>query len=169
MRFARLTTALAITLAAGTLAGHPALAEDGATIPGGSRSNPGLQRPMQENPEMKLYAPAPAAVATPPAADRSATAAPPPAAAPVRKATLRDVDGLLRQAETDMAARRTKQAEAELGRAQTELLNAQAAGEPVPQQAMAPLAEARAALRRGRAAEAERATRTAQQVIASAE
>ena len=34
---------------------------------------------------------------------------------------------------------------------------------------MAPLAEARAALKQGRATEAGRATRTAQQVIASAE
>jgi hypothetical protein len=62
-----------------------------------------------------------------------------------------------------------KQAEAELGQAQADLLNAKAAGEPVPQQAMAPLAEARTALRQGRATEAERATRTAQQVLASAE
>ncbi|TDH60048.1 hypothetical protein E2C06_24175 [Dankookia rubra] len=68
-----------------------------------------------------------------------------------------------------MAARRTKQADADLARAQTALLNAKAAGDPVPQQAMAPLAEARAALQHGRATEAERATRTAQQVIASAE
>jgi hypothetical protein len=68
-----------------------------------------------------------------------------------------------------MAARRTKQADEDLGRAQTELLNAKAAGQPVPQQALAPLAEARAALRQGRATEAERATRTAQQVIASTE
>ncbi|WP_431271489.1 hypothetical protein [Dankookia sp. P2] len=68
-----------------------------------------------------------------------------------------------------MTARKMKQAEAELGEAQTELLNAKAAGEPVPQQALTPLAEARAALRQGRAPAAERATRTAQQVLASAE
>ncbi|WP_431271490.1 hypothetical protein [Dankookia sp. P2] len=36
MRLARLTTALAITLIAA-----PALAEDGSTIPGGSRKTPG--------------------------------------------------------------------------------------------------------------------------------
>src|SRR3954469_11409773 len=150
MRLAYLTTALAFTLAAG-----PALAEDGATIPGGSRHSPGLQRPIAENPTLKPFmsgAPAPAATPRPPAA-----AAPPPAAAPVRKAALGDVDALLRQAEADLAARRMKQADAELGQAQADLLNAKAAGEPVSEQALAPLAEARAALRQGRASEAERA------------
>ena len=163
MRSASLTTALALTLLAG-----PALAEDSATIPGARRSSPGLQRPAQENPDMKPYmAPAPAAAAAPAPAP-AAAATPPPAAAPARKAALGDVDSLLRQAESDMTARRMKQAEAELGQAQTELLNAKAAGEPVPQEALTPLAEARAALRQGRATEAERATQTAQQVINSA-
>jgi hypothetical protein len=160
MRRAYLTTALAMTLAAG-----PAFAEDGATIPGGSRSTPGLQRPAVENPTMKPFMnAAPAATPAP-----GPAAAPPPAAAPEQKAALRDVDALLRRAEADMAARRMKQAEAELGQAQTELLNAKAAGEPVSQQALAPLAEAHAALRQGRATEAERATQTAQRVIAPAE
>ena len=60
MRCAHLTTALAITLVAGPCA----FAEDSATIPGGSRHNPGLQRPAAENPTMKPFmnaAPAPAA------------------------------------------------------------------------------------------------------------
>ena len=50
MRRAYLTTALAMTLVAG-----PAFAEDSATIPGGSRSAPGLQRPAAENPTMKPF------------------------------------------------------------------------------------------------------------------
>jgi hypothetical protein len=159
MRRAYLTTALAMTLVAG-----PAFAEDSATIPGGSRSTPGLQRPVAENPTMKPFmnaAPAPAAAP-------AAAAAPPPAAAPERKADLGDVDALLRQAEADLAARRMKQADAELGQAQADLLTARAAGEPVSQQALTPLSEARAALRQGRATEAERATQTAQEAIAPA-
>jgi len=149
-----------------TLVAGPAFAEDGATIPGGSRSTPGLQRPAAENPTMKPFmnaAPTPAAAPAP-----TAAAAPPPAAAPERKADLGDVDALLRQAEADLAARRMKQADADLGQAQADLLTARAAGEPVSQQALAPLSEARAALRQGRAAEAERATQTAQEAIAPA-
>lgn len=172
MRYPRLTTAFALCLATGCLGAGPWVVQparaDDSDVPGMKRTDPGLQRPAQENPEMKPFmTPAPAAVAAP--APARTAVAPPPEAAPVRKVALDDVDALLKRAEADIAAKRMKQAEADLARAQTELLNAKAAGATVPPQIMEPLAEARDALRHGHAAAAERATLTAERVIASAE
>ncbi len=158
MHHARLSTVLALCLAAG-----PALADD-SDIRGMKRSDPGLQCPAAENPELKPFMTTPPAAATRPPAPAAALA-PPPVAAPVQRAAFGDLDVLLRQAEANLAAKRMKQADAELARARSELLDAKAAGEPVPQDAMAPLAEARDALKHGHAAAAERATRSAERVI----
>ena len=160
MRHARLSTALALCLAAG-----PALADD-SDIPGMKRTDPGPQRPAAAKPGIKPFMTAPPAAATGAPAPAAALA-PPPAAAPAKRATLADVDALPRRAEADLAAKRIKLADVEPARAQTERLNARAAKEAVPQDAMAPLAEARDTLKRGRAAAAERATQSAERVIAS--
>lgn len=166
MRIPPVTIALGLGLVAGAWTALPARADD-SDIPGIRRTEAGWQRLAAENPEMKPYMTA----APQPAAAPVTVAAPTPAPgfAPARKAALGDVDALLRQAEADIAAKRLPRAEAVLARAQTALLNAQAAGEPVPPAAMAPLAEASEALRHGRAADAGRAADTAEHLIASAE
>lgn len=165
MRIPCLTTALGLGLVASAWMALPAHADD-SDIPGIKRTEAGWERPAAENPEMKPFmtaaptpAPTPIAVAAPAVA---------PSVVPVRKAALDDVEALLKRAEADIAAKRMQQAAADLDQAQTGLLNAQAAGEPVPQNAMAPLAEASEALRHGRAAAAERAAGSAERLIASA-
>lgn len=147
MRPAGLGTVFAAALLAAGSVIASASAEDGATIPGGARRGPGLERPMRDNPQMRPFlAAAPAAPAAAPAPATTATQA---AAPSTQGAVLNDANTLLRRAETAISSGQLPQADADLATAQATLRNARAAGDPVPEQAMVPLAAARQHLRRG--------------------
>jgi len=142
MRSAARATLFGIGLLAMSLPAAAPRAEDGATIPGASRNGATMQRPMAENPEMKPF------MGTAPARQAAA-----PQAA--------DIGGLLRRAEAEMTANRMPEADSDLAQAQAALVQANASGQAVPQQAMGTLTMARRSLQEGRAAEAMRATETA--------
>ena len=155
MRLSTLTTACALVLAAG-----PALAQDDSAVPGMKRNGPGFGRPTEEIPELKPFLPAPRAAA--PATDTATPAAMPE---PMRPAALDDVDRLLRRAEADAARHRIRDADNALEQAETEMLNARASGETVPQQAIEPVEQARAALQHKDYAGAERAIAGAESAV----
>jgi cellobiose-specific phosphotransferase system component IIA len=82
---------------------------------------------------------------------------------------LHNADSLIREAEARIRAHDPRRAEMSLAQAATALLNARAAGEAVPDQAIQPLDQARSDLHRGRMAASERKAEAARQIIASAE
>ena len=170
-----LATAL---LATSWLAATPARADDSdgegteQMVPGVARSGmPGMratgaemQRPGHDNPEMKLYELAPRTAAAPVA--EATTPAVPDQPEATQVAALPDVERLLQRAERDLQAHRARNADTDLEQAETALLNAQAAGQAVPPQALAPVMQARDALRHGDTAAATRATENAHHAVA---
>lgn len=167
-RFTSLALAL---LASGWISAVSARADDSdgmgtePMVPGLSGSLPGMgassapmQRPGHENPEMRndVLAPAVPVEARP-------VAEAPVAASPADG--LQDIGRLLRQAETALEARQPAVAAAELERAETALLNAQAAGAEQPGQAIRPVSQALAALHHGDRPTARQATETAIRTI----
>ncbi|WP_043360329.1 hypothetical protein [Belnapia sp. F-4-1] len=166
MRFASMASVGAAALLAAMLPGSKAFAAD-SDIPGINRHTATFERPMHENPEMRPFmnraAPRTAAAPAPPVAP------PTPAPVPTRMNVLHDADSLIQEAEARIRARDRQQAELILERAEMALLNGKAAGEAVPEGAMKPLDQARAALHRGQMAASERQAEAARQIIASAQ
>jgi hypothetical protein len=172
MRFSSMASIGAAALLVASLPGGRALADD-SDIPGMNRRSATFERPMHENPEMRPFmnqaAPAPR-VAAAPAPAMPATPLPSPlpsAAVSTRMNVLHDADALIEQAEARIRAHDRRQAEASLEQAETALLNGKAAGEAVPDEAIRPLDQARAALQHGRIAASERQAEAARQIIAS--
>lgn len=172
MRFSTMASIGAAALLAAMLPTGQAFADD-SEIPGIHRRSGTFERPMRENPEMRPFmnqaAPAPAPRVA--AAPAPAMPAAPPAPAPVstRMNVLHDADALIQEAEARIRAHDARRAEVTLERAETALLNGKAAGEAVPEDAMRPLDQARAALQRHQMAASERQAEAARQIIASAQ
>jgi hypothetical protein len=170
-------------LATSWMATTPALADDSdgegtermvpgivGNMPGMQATGPSMQRPATENPDMKPFLSATPATAAPttdvaPAPTPAIAAEAPAGSAPV--AALQDVDQLLRRVEAELAKHRVRTAATDLEQAETALLNARAAGLTLPTQAIDPVIEAQAALRRGDRAAAARATETAEHAVAA--
>ncbi|MBL6077883.1 hypothetical protein JMJ56_07695 [Belnapia sp. T18] len=166
MRFVSMASVGAAALLAAMLPGGKALADD-SDIPGINRRTATFERTMHENPEMRPFMNrAPPRIAAAP----EAPAAPPaPAPVPTRMNVLHDADALIQEAEARIRAHDARQAELTLERAETALLNGKAAGEAVPEAAIRPLVQARAALHHGQMAASGRQAEAARQIIASAQ